>query len=280
MECPFVEVGCTASSIPTASRYQQHLSENTELHLQMIMDLHRRTLGYDDSKYSNHLPSSLDKLKAVNQEIEYLDDVLQHYALNQIPSLKCIKTALKTPDICLRKLGDSCSFRMSDFTQKSSSKSRWNSPPFFISGGHKLSVRVYANGFQSGTNSHISVGLVLYPNEKLQWPIPLQPNIGIRVELLQDRERFMTGPELIWIPMENSDMPKPMKKLKGLNRASSLPPWCLPPADNNESNTSSKTEDTTAILTTSEKFAPLHVIREQYAEAYNSLVFQVTLSLV
>lgn len=269
----------------------------------MVMDLHQRNLGYISGslKHGDYLPSSLDKLKAVNQEIEYLDDVLQHYDFDQIPSLKCIKTALTSPDIWLRKLGDSCSFRMPDFTQKKRSKSKWFTTPFFVKGGYKMNVCVYANGFQSGIDSHISVSLLLYCGEQLQWPISLPPNIGIRVELMQDNPDLddddridKVGPELTWIPTENTERPKLMKKTtssKNFRRASSLPPWCLPPPNYNQEDatpvntnpTNSKpdeVEEAGATLIISEKFAPLNVISEHYAETYNSLVFQVVLCLV
>lgn len=286
MECPFVEVGCSATNISTASGYQKHLSENIELHLEMIANLHQRNLGCD---YFS--ATALDKLNAVNREIEYVDGVLQQY---EIPSLKCIKTVLASPDIWLRNLGDTCSFRMSDYSLKRSRKSMWFSPPFFVQGGYKMKVCVYANGINSGASSHISVSLLVLFDDQLEWPISLPPNIGIRVELLCDDPDFEANEkeieaDLTWTPMGGSTMkpraPPTISSERSPKRAGGLPPWCSPPPNNgNDAATASpscsKSEEkaeTTLLMT--EKFAPLFVT-ELYAQTYNSLVFQVMFCLV
>ncbi len=44
MECPFVEVGCIATSILSIEDYQQHLSQKTEEHMQMVADFHQNSI--------------------------------------------------------------------------------------------------------------------------------------------------------------------------------------------------------------------------------------------
>lgn len=313
MECPFVEVGCSATHISTATDYKRHLSENTELHLQMVMDLHQRNLGYDSSSLKSvSLLSSLDKLHAVNQEIEYLDDVLQHYDMSQTPSLMCIKSVLALPNVWLRKIGDTCSFRMPGYSHKRSSNSKWSSSPFFVKGGHKMKITVHAAGLKSGANSHISVSLVLLFDDQLEWPISPPPHTGIRVELVHDKPDFEVDDrnttegsenkmeqELTWTTEDSAKEPvtKSLPSSVTPRRASNLPPWCSSPphyiehvsidatvssSSNPSIPTDSKTDEEESgdlILATSEKFAPLFVT-DHYAEHYNSLVFQITLCLV
>lgn len=273
MECPFAEVGCGATNISTASSYQKHLKENIELHLEMVTNLHRRNLD------GCHVPSTsaLDKLNAINHEVGYLDSVLQQYEMNLIPSLGCIKTLLALPDIWLQQLGDTCSFRMPNYSVKRSRKSKWLSPPFFVQGGYKMKVCVYANGVNSGASSHISVTLLLFSEEQppdLLTSLP--PNIGIKVELLQDDPDIeaddhttTSGSEVLgdltWTP-KNS-----VESADGLSS--------LPPKNDQVTQPGPKSEETEVTLIMCEKFAPLSVT-EQCAQAYNSLVFQVAFCLV
>lgn len=275
----------------------------------MILNLHQRNLGCDYSSTDVPLTSALDKLNIVNQEIEYLDGVLQQYEMNVVPSLKCIKTVLASPDIWLRKLGDSCSFRMSDYSLKRSRNSKWFSPPFFVRGGYKMRVCVYADGINSGASSHMSVSLLLVFDDQLELPILLPNNIGIRVELLSDDPDFEAGDqatteekemeaEFMWMP-KSAAMMESMKKPPSTStsqsysstnskRVGGLPPWCSPPPNNDEDATTSTTtsppcskseEEAGITLLMTEKFAPLFVT-ELYAKTYNSLVFQVMFCLV
>jgi hypothetical protein len=287
MECPFVEVGCSAVNISTLSSYQKHLSDNIELHLEMVLNLHRQNLGGDLS-----LPNvNPGKLNAINQEVEYLDGVLQQYEMNLIPSLKCIKSVLALPDIYLRKMGDNCSFRMPGYSLKRSSKSKWLSPSFLIYDGYQVRLCVHANGINSGASTHISVALLLCSDTQIA--ISLSPNVGIRVELLHDDPDFETDKQgsdmkvqLTWMPNNSGAVEKSMRKLSptstpklgATKRISGLPPWCSPPPNGDESTEShsSKSEGEGIVLVMSEKFAPLSVT-QLYAQTYNSLVFQVSL---
>lgn len=320
MECPFVEVGCNVTKIPTNASYQQHLSQSTEQHLQMVMTLHEQTLGYDSSRSSaavtlTSLTSPLQKLSAVNQEVQFLESVLESYGMSQIPALECIKTQLSLPDIWLRSLGDICAFRMPEYSQKRKSKSKWLSPPFYVQGGYKMCLCVYANGVKSGTNSHTSVSLLLMFDDQLEWPISLPPNIGIGVELMQDEAADPESDEddseigLTWKPKGDEEAhakcegfrKKPAtsmessknKHKKSLKKSSSLPPWCTQPPDfekeestsqhsyvSTQSTDSIQDEDAEGVvLILSEKFAS-HSVIKQYTENFNSLVFRVTLCFV
>ena len=286
MECPFVEVGCNATKTLTASSYQKHLSENIEGHLEMVTNLHQRNLGCNVLS-----TSALGKLNAINHEVGFLDSILQQYEMNLLPSLGCIKTLLALPDVWLRQLGDTCSFRMPNYSVKRSRKSKWLSPPFFVQGGYKMRVCVYANGVNAGASSHISVTLLLFSDMKPpDFPISLPPNVGMKVELLHDDPDFETDDhattknsevlgELTWTPKNNAVEAESMTRTEP-QTTGSLP--SLPPDIDQATNATQpgpKSEETGITLITSEKFAAL-VVAENCAQTYNSLVFQVALCLV
>ena len=64
----------------------------------------------------------------------------------------------------------------------------WHSVPFYSTkNGYKLQLRVDANGFASGKDTHLSVGVVLMKgeyDETLNWPL----NSEITIQLLNWRE--------------------------------------------------------------------------------------------
>ena len=64
----------------------------------------------------------------------------------------------------------------------------WYSVPFYsTTNGYKLQLRVHANGFASGKNTHLSVGVHLTKgeyDESLLWPL----NSEITIQLLNWRE--------------------------------------------------------------------------------------------
>ena len=186
----------------SSSEYQSHLSTNTARHLQMIDELHKETItgengsmstssaassSSDDTKQdqgSGDGSLSVDKLKAVESEVEFLTDVLSGYGIGQLPALECIKTQLKMPDVEIMTLGDSCTFRMVNMSQHRETGQKWLSPHFLVRGGHKMRLAVYPHGIGSGEGSHLSLKLLLLFDDQFEWPISLPSHLGIRVELL------------------------------------------------------------------------------------------------
>ena len=78
-------------------------------------------------------------------------------------------------------------FIISDFSEKKEANEKWNSSPFYTHNrGYKFRLKVYPNGYSTGSGSHLSVYAQLmrgeYDNE-LEWPF----EGDIRVELLNWR---------------------------------------------------------------------------------------------
>ena len=266
LECPFSEVGCQINHLTTITMYHKHLAENVEQHLKLVMELHRRALGHDSPAGGTiaGLQSPLEKLNRVNNEVMYLDSVLGSYGMNHLPALECIKTQLQLPDASLKNLGDSVTFRMSNFTQLKETSSKWLSPPFHVRGGHKMCLRAHANGYRAGAGTHVSVSLLLLFDDQLEWPISLPHYLAIRVELMQEDQEGgssdepnsnETDVEVTWQPKDGPvmlggggggsggkaapvkkkepDSSPPIKKKSRKDfakfRTASLPPWCTAP---------------------------------------------------
>lgn len=298
MECPFVEVGCDATNILTHRGYQNHLLQNAEQHLQMVDKLHKKNLGYDLGTVS-----PVQKLSEIAHEVGFLDRVLQHHNMGEVPALECLKTQLKLPDIWIKKLGDICAFRMSSFSEKRREKAKWFSPPFMVQGGHKMRLCVFCGGIESGANSHLSVSLLALPDDRSEGPPSLPPHLGIKVELMNetdsDQDASISKPFAIWNPKESAVPGLPRKRHEVKNRSlqhtkillrkqTGMPPWCSQPPAMEDAKTNKVPEAVTTpkkdvadevTLMKSEKFSPLSLV-EQYAQDYNSLAFKVTLCLL
>ena len=76
-----------------------------------------------------------------------------------------------------------CDFFMPHFSQHKKDDDKWYSHPFYSSpGGYKLCLSVYANGYDDGKGTHISVFVYLMKGKndyKLQWPFEHSVTYGI-----------------------------------------------------------------------------------------------------
>ena len=281
-DCPFAEVGCN-SSLLSSKEYSQHLAQNTEQHLQMIVDLHKGT----------EIISPLQKLNGVKSEIEFLEGTLESLGVRQIPALECIKTQIKLPDVTINSLGDRCAFRMPGFVQLRGSSQTWLSPTFLIRGGYKLCLVVHPNGTGAGKGTHVSVFLVLQFGDQLELPITLPRHLGIRVELLAETDGSVSDSEgdlesdenpcssdgqndhtyeFTWRPKSAkgntsqkingiaSQLPtdtqqttvkhQKLDELEQRRRISKiLPPWCQPPPDISEQSIDSTKANSKSMMT-------------------------------
>ena len=81
-----------------------------------------------------------------------------------------------------------CAITMFNYNEHKRVDDEWYSVPFYsTTNGYKLQLRVDANGFASGKNTHLSVGVCLMRGEKdetLKWPL----NSEITIQLLNWRE--------------------------------------------------------------------------------------------
>ena len=156
-----------------------------------LKEIDRQKVIRDDREEEIHTgksSDSLDKLKAITSEVEFLTDILSRYGISQLPALECIKTQLKIPEVDITTFGDSCTFRMVNMSQHRENGQKWLSPHFFVRGGHKMCLAVYPNGLGAGEGTHMSLKLLLLFDDQLEWPISLPSHLGIRVELMIESE--------------------------------------------------------------------------------------------
>jgi hypothetical protein len=85
-------------------------------------------------------------------------------------------------------------FIVPDFKQKMDAKSTWCSPSFYThSHGYKMYLKVYANGWADGENSHIGVALYMMRGEYdecLKWPF--RGNVTIQLLNQNNQHHAMT----------------------------------------------------------------------------------------
>ena len=92
------------------------------------------------------------------------------------------------PEVGIATLGDSCTFRLVNISQYHETPGqKWLSPNFFVRGGHKMHLVVYANGVGSGEGTHLSLKLVLLFDNQIDWLIFLPSHLGIRAGRTADR---------------------------------------------------------------------------------------------
>ncbi len=315
MECPFAEVGCNVS-LPTCPEYNQHLAQNIEQHLQMVMDLHR----------GSEVISPLQKLNEIRCEIEYLESTLENLGAKDIPALECIKTQMRQPDVGIGCLGDKVSFRLSGFTKLRESAQKWFSPILTLCGKYKLQLVVCPTGSGSGCDTHLSVALVAVLENGADWPIKMPRHLGVKVELMVETDGSVSDNDdssesecsystamsehcqqtqhtFTWRPKTPRQLSEKAKRMeaKEIRRRVSkiLPPWCQPPPPIAEQTSAQhlnspkepevvldeiekmkgdvRPNDT--ILHSDEKFATSREVEDLIRE-FNSLVFQLSICLV
>ena len=256
-DCPFSEVGCT-SSLSNSKEYTQHLAQNTEQHLQLVMDLHRES----------EVISPLQKLNAIRSEVEYLEGTLENLGVRELPALECIKTQMRQPGVSLNSLGDKCAFRMPGFIKLRESSEKWSSPVFSLRDKYQLRLKVYPTGIGAGKGTHLSVSLTQPFGDNFEWPILLPRHLGVKVELLVETDgsvsddstdsenlegnRFKGADEpcthmFTWRPKlgkshSQQNMQDNVKTLDNVKQVDDserqrrvsliLPPWCQPPPSN------------------------------------------------
>ena len=92
------------------------------------------------------------------------------------------------PDTQSPHLLPPCAIKMFNYNEHKRVGDQWYSVPFYsTTNGYKLQVRVDANGWGAGKDTHLSVGVCLMKgeyDESLQWPL----NSEITIQLLNWRE--------------------------------------------------------------------------------------------
>ena len=75
-----------------------------------------------------------------------------------------------------------CDFKIEQFSRLKEQNKEWRSPPFYSSGGYKMCMGLWPNGFRSGAGTHVSVEFYKMRDvntDKLKWNVKLPIHVRI-----------------------------------------------------------------------------------------------------
>ena len=137
LDCPFNDAGCTEKI--ARKDMEDHMIANQQKHiLQGYQSLQQMKKELDDTK--KELQETKQELHTTKQDFS---------------------NELQIITVGLRKIGDTLTFRVTDFPQMRMKKKVWYSNPFSIANKVKVQLAVYPSGLGRGQHSHVSVSLIL-----------------------------------------------------------------------------------------------------------------------
>lgn len=154
--CPFVEEGCDAKSLLRKDE-AEHLEKNVVKHqLLMLKTLKERKKTEKNQEIKGGKREREWKLKSA-AIVKNLDSLVLTCTNDQILPLQSIRSLIDD-SYCVEK-GKFLVLTMKKFFSYKRNKIVWYSPPFYMGdiAGLKLRLAVYANGIQSGANTHTSL---------------------------------------------------------------------------------------------------------------------------
>ena len=150
--CQFSHTGCTVKL--QRGKMADHIRKSVEEHLSMA-----GTTIEQQTKTIATLQQQAKVTAALQQQLKQLAAHLKPESLAETPSFIFIPPPAST---------------MTNFTKHKSAGDIWYGPPFYSRiGGYKMCLRVDANGWGDGANTHVSVSVYLMRGEyddDLLWP--------------------------------------------------------------------------------------------------------------
>ena len=137
LDCPFKDAGCTEKM---ARKYvEDHMRAGQEKHIQSLQQL------------KQNLDTTKQELNVTKQELDTTKDNLQN-----------AKQELKVVKVGLRSVGDTLTFRVTNFPQLKKQRKVWRSLPFSIADEIRVRLAVYPSGIgKLAQPRYVSVSLVL-----------------------------------------------------------------------------------------------------------------------
>ena len=154
LDCPFKDAGCTEKI--ARKNMEDHMTANLQMHVLLTFQ------GYEEWK------------QLVSREIGILEKTIHDHTTVQ--SLKCMKSFLQAS---LNKIGDTLTFRVTDFPQLRKQKKPWYSAPFSIGDQVRVHLAVYPTGIGQGQGSHLSLSLILMDFLRNEEHMCLQYNVSV-----------------------------------------------------------------------------------------------------
>ncbi len=149
INCDFHHVGCAVK--PSRQDMPEHLRENLLTHISLLATSHAKQQDKITTQQED-IATLVEELKIKNAELA----PLQHM-------LTVNSESLGAPVLT-----------MTNFQQHKTDDNFWYSPPVYTHHqGYRICLNVYANGYDNGKGTHVSVGVCLMRGEfdnSLKWP--------------------------------------------------------------------------------------------------------------
>ena len=181
LDCPFKDAGCTEKI--ARKDMEDHMTANQHAHMllsfqtlqrcnrQMKKELHER-IGRGQREI--HLLKD-----DIRREIDSLEESIRHNTNRPESTAQSLSRMKSILQVSLDKIGDTLTFRVTDFSQLRKKKNAWQSPTFSISDKVRVCLAVYPSGVGRGQGSHVSVSLILTEVVKKEETIYLEYNVSV-----------------------------------------------------------------------------------------------------
>ena len=188
LHCPFKDAGCTEKI--ARKDMEDHMTASQQKHVLLTFQSLQQTkqslqqakqeLQRSNQQTKEKLQKELQLLKSdVSKEIDSLEENIRcntNTPESTAHSLNRMKSILQ---VNLDEIGDTLTFRVTDFPQLKREKKAWHSPPFRIGDKIRVHLAVYPGGVGRGQGSHVSVSLILTEAVKKEDYMELQYNVSV-----------------------------------------------------------------------------------------------------
>ena len=170
LNCPFKDAGCTEKI--ARKDMEDHMTANQQKHMLLTFQSLQQT--------NQRMKTELQLLKSdVHKEIDSLEESIRRNTNTPESTAQSLSRMKSILQGSLDEIGDTLTFRVSDFPQLGKEKEAWHSPPFSIGDKVRVHLTVYPSGVGRGQGSHVSVSLILTEVVQKEEDMWLQYNVSV-----------------------------------------------------------------------------------------------------
>ena len=181
VDCLFKDAGCTEKI--ARKNTESHMTANQQKH--MLLTFHslqqsNQQLKQDLQEQMERGQQELHLLKDdMRREIESLEESIRRKTNTPKSTAQALCHMKSIMQMNLDEIGDTLTFRVTDFPQLMKGKKGWYSPPFSIGDKVRVRLAVYPSGIGRGQGSHVSVSLILTEVVEKEEHIYLEYNVSV-----------------------------------------------------------------------------------------------------
>ena len=203
--CPFTNSGCKAALVQ--KDLQDHLNTFTAHHLDLVTkSIDSLKTRADSAERQMHIAKAeVEDLKRQTTSLQaQTDRKLRGIAINashllttcteeQILAVQSIQS-LTSNGYSIDSINTPVTLQMVSYSEYKNSGKIWYSIPFYVAGGYKMCLAVYASGLGAAQGTHLSLSLCLLNGEfddNLVWPVELP--FHLMLEIVKPDADFDSG---------------------------------------------------------------------------------------